>query len=536
MEQDQLTFHVFVSYNRKDNRYANNFITDIAKGAVSKANERFRESGEAISLTMWVDEDIVYGSMWQREIARQLSRSQILLSFTTSRYCQSFECQREVMGFLTGRYASAGQMKEDVLSSEAVEQMLDDASESMDLRVRRALERGKDPMGGVRLFVPILWEPLDEIMRGLTDHSDQIFASTISNWQGAKVSQYFDDNMTLDKRREKIENTIAEGLTKTIVGKADELRETLRAALSHRYDDLARQYLEKGPSMRELERKFLDINNGNGFAAKQILSDMGIAGPQKGLLSKITPEEAIAAATGTLRTTLLRLYGHAAKATVASQVPKAEPVTAVGGDGSKPAADFATAAPVPTPAAETPLAEPAETEPTSTVDDESPVIPERYLPDEACEMRSALARVNEDLAGVYLAVCRFVDDQGRRVRFVSTSKYVSLLLDDGSPKGATFGSLGPFRARESKMFFYLKPGARGYRYGAGEAELGPTETSPDGIFRNLNKADGKVMGHNGVGTLQVSLQPGDLVDGQLPQAVREAILDAMGVGGLVPMP
>lgn len=531
MEQDQLTFHVFVSYNRKDNRYANNFITDIAKGAVLKANERFRESGEAISLTMWVDEDIVYGSMWQREIARQLSRSQILLSFTTSRYCQSFECQREVMGFLTGRYASAGQMKEDVLSSEAVEQMLDDASESMDLRVRRALERGEDPMGGVRLFVPILWEPLDEIMRGLTDHSDQIFASTISNWQGAKVSQYFDDNMTLDKRREKIENTIAEGLTKTIVGKADELRETLRAALSHRYDDLARQYLEKGPSMRELERKFLDINNGNGFAAKQILFDMGIAGPQKGLLSKVTPEEAIAAATGTLRTTLLRLYGHAAKATVAPQVPKAEPVTAVGGDISEPAADFATAVPVTTPAPETPLAEPAETKPASTVDGELPVIPERYLPDEACEMRSALARINEDLAGVYLAVCRFVDDRGQRVSFVSTSKYVGLLLDNGSPKGVTFASLGPFRARESKMFFYLKPGARGYCYGAGGAELGPTETSPNGIFRNLNKADGKVMGHNGIGTLQVSLQPSDLVDGQLPQAVREAILDAMGVGG-----
>ena len=149
-------------------------------------------------------------------------------------------------------------------------------------------------------------------------------------------------------------------------------------------------------------------------------------------------------------------------------------------------------------------------------------------------MRSSLARVSEDLAGVYLAVCRFVDGQGQHVSFASTSKYVGMLLDDGSSKGVTFGSLGPFRARESKLFVYLKPGARGYRYGAGGTELGPTQTSPDGIFRNLNKADGKVMGHNGVGTLQVCLQPSDLVDGQLPQTVREAILDAMGVGGPVP--
>ena len=75
---------------------------------------------------------------------------------------------------------------------------------------------------------------------------------------------------------------------------------------------MARLYLEKGLSFRELERVVLGIDSkarGGGFVAKIALNAFGITVREKGMLANMTPEAAVVSVTGPTKDAIREVYG-----------------------------------------------------------------------------------------------------------------------------------------------------------------------------------------------------------------------------------
>lgn len=89
-------------------------------------------------------------------------------------------------------------------------------------------------------------------------------------------------------------------------------RSNRSAVTKDQLHEMARLYLEQGVSFRNLERRVLGIDSqarGGGFVAKYALNDFGITAADKGMLSRMSPEEALASSTGQLRYALIEVYG-----------------------------------------------------------------------------------------------------------------------------------------------------------------------------------------------------------------------------------